>query len=72
MDYKLLFLGHIYKVDLVDKTISVSWLIVGCGLGFKLPGYDFYGSTYCGQLAIPIDVFIDGCALIVTSFLLPT
>jgi hypothetical protein len=65
-----MFLGHIYKMDLVDKTVSISWLIIGCGLGFMIPGYGFYGSTHCGQLAIPIDVFVDGSVFSIATFLL--
>jgi hypothetical protein len=35
-----------------------------------IPGYGFYGSTHCGQLAIPIDVFIDGSVISAASFIL--
>jgi hypothetical protein len=62
-----MFLAHIYKIDLANKTVGISWLIVGCGAGFQLAGSDVYYSTYCGELAIPIDVFVDG---FVASFLL--
>ena len=72
---QVMFLAHIYKIDLLSKTAVISWLIMGCGAGFMLPddlcwpACSYYNSKYCGQLAIPIDIFIDG---FVTSFLLPS
>jgi len=65
----IIFLGHIYMIDVVNKTINISWLIIGCGLGFMVPNWDlYYGSAYCGQLAIPIDVFIDGSTTATVSY----
>lgn len=68
-----MFLAHIYKIDLLSKTAVISWLVMGCGAGFMMPDDSCwptcasYDSKYCGQPAIPIDIFIDG---FVTSFLL--
>jgi hypothetical protein len=62
-----MFLAHIYRIDLANKTVSISWLVMGCGAGFRVANHIYFQSKYCGQLAIPIDVFVDG---FVASFLL--
>lgn len=63
-----MLLAHIYKIDLVGKTATISWLMMGCGALMRPePGSDYYSSSYCGQLAIPVDIYMGG---FVTSFLL--
>ncbi|KDR76883.1 hypothetical protein GALMADRAFT_417399 [Galerina marginata CBS 339.88] len=55
----LFFLGHIYNVNVPMRTISVSWLIGGCGdYGFEPMPTN--APTGCGAPNMPVDVYLDG------------
>lgn len=58
---QIIFLGHLYKVDLSLRVVTISWLIIGCGPEYMVPGYGSYGSETCGRLSVPVDIYIDGC-----------
>ncbi|KAJ7686787.1 hypothetical protein B0H17DRAFT_1071118 [Mycena rosella] len=55
----IFFLGHVYQTDLDARTVTISWLIGGCGK-YMIVGSDIYRPTsYCGAPNIPVNVYID-------------
>lgn len=45
---------------MIQRTISISWLIIGCGDEYKIPNTISIGSSFCGRLSVPVDIYIDG------------
>ena len=54
-----MFLGHVYNVDVGERQVGVSWLIIGCGK-YKWEGTTTYGSDQCGRLNVAANFFVDG------------
>ncbi|KAJ6472390.1 hypothetical protein DFH09DRAFT_1380408 [Mycena vulgaris] len=55
----IFFLGHVYRTDLDARTVTISWLIGGCG-SYMIAGSETYRPTsHCGAPNLPIDVYID-------------
>ncbi|KAJ7146066.1 hypothetical protein C8R44DRAFT_6834 [Mycena epipterygia] len=58
----IFFLGHVYQTDLEARTVTISWLIGGCGK-YMVAGSETYRPTrYCGAPNIPINVYIDSAS----------
>jgi hypothetical protein len=55
---QLFFLGHIYNVDIILRTITVSWLIGACGSYKSSPRHSWAGG--CTGPNIPVSVYING------------
>jgi hypothetical protein len=55
----IFFLGHIYQVNVQNRSVSISWLVGGCG-NLRLQNAPTFGKvSQCGQANVPLDVYID-------------
>ncbi|KAF8499341.1 hypothetical protein BU17DRAFT_102829 [Hysterangium stoloniferum] len=55
----VLLIGHIYQIKVDDRTISVSWLVGGCG-SFKSESAGLFDhSPNCGPLNVAANIYID-------------
>ncbi|KIO30489.1 hypothetical protein M407DRAFT_20382 [Tulasnella calospora MUT 4182] len=52
--------GHIYQIDTHSKTISISWVIAGCGSYKVQNSKQRLVAGTCRMLNRPIDVYVDG------------
>jgi hypothetical protein len=54
----IFFLGHVYEVSVSTRTLSVSWLVGGCG-NLRLQTAVNFPDSKCGLANVPFDVYID-------------
>ncbi|GJE87179.1 hypothetical protein PsYK624_032620 [Phanerochaete sordida] len=56
----IVFLGHVYNIDIPSRQVDVSWLILGCG-DLRLNSTVVYSKKgYCGRLNTDVDFYVDG------------
>ncbi|KAJ6630152.1 hypothetical protein B0H10DRAFT_1112874 [Mycena sp. CBHHK59/15] len=53
------FLGHIYQTNLDARSVTISWLVGGCGKYMIADADAYHPTQYCGPPNVPIDVYID-------------
>ncbi|KAF8813459.1 hypothetical protein BYT27DRAFT_7250980 [Phlegmacium glaucopus] len=63
----IFFLGHVYKVNVSDRTISVSWLVGGCG-NLRLQRASNFTDSKCGLANVSFDVYVDGALFTESQF----
>ena len=56
---QIALIGHAYRIDILNRAVQMSWLIVGCG-SFALVTQSYYHSQKCGSLNIAVDLYFDG------------
>ncbi|TFK67770.1 hypothetical protein BDN72DRAFT_960751 [Pluteus cervinus] len=56
----VVLLGHIYQVDVDDRTLSVSWYVGGCGTYRSTNEAIAKGSANCSQPNVPLSIFMGG------------
>jgi len=55
----IFFLGHVYQVNVENRSVSISWLVGGCG-NLQLQNAPNFGTeSQCGQASVPLDVYIN-------------
>ncbi|KAJ7153549.1 hypothetical protein C8R43DRAFT_1235503 [Mycena crocata] len=54
----IFFLGHIYKTNLEMRSVTISWLIGGCGK-YRIAASGTYFPTVCNAPNLAINVYID-------------
>ncbi|KAF8650727.1 hypothetical protein AX16_005100 [Volvariella volvacea WC 439] len=55
----VVLLGHIYKVDLTERMIGVSWHVGGCGSYSAQNAPISKGTTHCSLPNVPLDVYMN-------------